>query len=69
MITALLILGTEKVSDQMQMWCLNTQFHVFGIFRGAVEEAEEQLGPSDSHDTAHLLQHNPDEIFFFKITG
>lgn len=36
---------------------------MFGILRVAVEEAEEQLGPFDYHDTAHLLQHNPDKIF------
>lgn len=42
---ALLMLGTDKASDKMQMWGLNTQFNVFGIFRVAVEEAEEQLGP------------------------
>lgn len=62
--TALLMSGTDKVSDKMQMRCLNTQFNVFGIFRVAVEEAEEQLGPLDYHDPAHLSQHNPDRIVF-----
>lgn len=58
------MLGTDKASDKMQMWGLNTQFNVFGIFRVAVEEAEEQLGPLGYHDPAHLLQHNPDKIVF-----
>lgn len=58
------MLGTDKASDKMQMWGLNTQFNAFGIFRVAVEEAEEQLGPLGYHDPAHLLQHNPDKIVF-----
>lgn len=32
------MLGADKVSDKMLMWCLNTQFNVFGVFRVAVEQ-------------------------------
>lgn len=63
--TALLMLGTDKISDKMQMCCLNTQFNVFGIFRVAVQGAEEQLGPFDYHDTAPSFAAQPRQDFGF----
>lgn len=61
----LLTLATDKISDKMQMCCLNTQFNVFGIFRVAVQEAEEQLGPFGYHDTAPSFADFLQDLFNF----
>lgn len=53
--TAMMMSGTDKVSDKMQMWSLNTQLIVLGIFKVAVENAEDQLGPFNYHYTPPIF--------------